>query len=160
MRYELKLSRHALQATLIVSCHLNRYSWQIQLRHHDRRLSLASPRLYKHAEAAVYAALRGFKQQMQQLTEHDQRLLLLWLRQVFDNSWLHVPMSERLVLLADDRVVPSPTLVAQVQAYQDMQNNQFEAQPMSLELPILYGMDDAGMRTRMYPLSLDLPMAT
>jgi hypothetical protein len=149
MRYELKLSRHTLQATLIVSCHLSRYSWQIQLRHQDRRLSLASPRLYKHAEVALYSALRGFKQQMHQLTEHDQRLLMLWLRQVFDNAWLHVPMTERLALLADDRVMASPALVAQVAAH-----------PVSLEPSTLQVRDNAGMRTRMCPLSLDLPLAS
>lgn len=160
MRYELKLSRHALQATLIVSCHLSRYSWQIQLRHQDRRLSLASPRLYKHPETALYSALRGFKQQMNQLTGIDQRLLMLWLRQVFDNAWLHVPISERLALLADDRVAPSPALIAQVQAYQCEQNTAAQAQPVSLVCPTMQIRDDAWMRTGMYPLSLDLLMAS
>ena len=160
MRYELKLSRHALQATLIVSYHLSRYSWQIQLRHQDSRASLMSPRLYKHAEVALYTALRGFKQQMNLLSEHDQRLLMLWLKQVFDNAWLHVPMSERLAILADDRVKPSPALVSQVQAYEQTQKQIHEAQPVSFTHPIMASMDSAGMRTRMCPLSLDLPIAS
>lgn len=144
MRYDLKLDRQRLSANIIVRCHLNRYSWDLVLKSHDFSIRFGTPRLYKHSEVALYDALKYAKQQVLKLSEHHQQLLILWLRQVFDNAWLHVPMAQRLVLLADDHVKPTPCFIRQVFAHQ--------AQPMSQQPDILTPMDNAGMRTRMCPL--------
>lgn len=152
MRYELKLDRQRLNASIIVRCYLNRYSWDLVIKSHDFSIRFGTPRLYKHSEVALYDALKYTKQHVLKFSEHQQQLLILWLRQVFDNAWLHVPMAQRLVLLEDDRVRPTPCFVRQITAHQ--------AQPVSQQPNILPPMDNAGMRTRMCPLSLDLPMAS
>jgi hypothetical protein len=143
MRYELKLDRQRLSASIVVRCYLNRYSWDLALKSHDFSISFGTPRLYKHGEVAVYDSLKYAKQHALKFSEHQQQLLILWLRQVFDNAWLHVPMAQRLVLLEDDRVRPTPCFVRQITAHQ--------AQPVSQQLDILASMDNAGMRTRMCP---------
>jgi hypothetical protein len=143
MRYELKLDRQRLSASIVVRCYLNRYSWDLVLKSHDFTIHFGTPRLYKHSEVAVYDALKYAKQHVLKFSEHQQQLLILWLRQVFDNAWLHVPMAQRLVLLEDDRVRPTPCFVRQITAHQ--------AQPVSQQSDILAPMDNAGMRTRMCP---------
>jgi hypothetical protein len=147
MRYDLKLDRQQrLSANIIVRCYLNRYSWDLVLKSHDFAIHFGTPRLYKHSEVAVYDALKYAKQHVLKFSDHHQQLLILWLRQVFDNAWLHVPMNQRLTLLDDDRVRPTPCFVRQIAAHQ--------AQPVSQQLGILASMDNAGMRTRMcHPLS-------
>ena len=143
MRYDLKLDRQRLSANIIVRCHLNRYSWDLVLKSHDFSIRFGTPRLYKHSEVALYDALKYAKQQVLKLSDQHQQLLILWLRQVFDNAWLHVPMAQRLVLLDDDRVKPTPCFIRQVSEHQ--------AQPVSQQTEILLPMDNAGMRTRMCP---------
>lgn len=143
MRYDLKLDRQRLSANIIVRCYLNRYSWDLVLKSHDFAIHFGTPRLYKHSEVAVYDALKYAKQHVLKFSDHHQQLLILWLRQVFDNAWLHVPMNQRLTLLEDDRVRPTPCFLRQVSAHQ--------AQPVSLQTEIMLPMDDAGMRTRMCP---------
>ena len=143
MRYDLKLDRQRLSANIIVRCYLNRYSWDLVLKSHDFAIHFGTPRLYKHSEVAVYDALKYAKQHVLKFSDHHQQLLILWLRQVFDNAWLHVPMTQRLALLDDDRVKPTPCFIRQVSAHQ--------AQPVSQQTEILLPMDDAGMRTRMCP---------
>lgn len=143
MRYELKLDRQRLSASLVVRCYLNRYSWDLMIRSQDFSIRFGTPRLYKHSEVALYDALKYAKQHVLKFSEHKQQLLILWLRQVFDNAWLHVPMAQRLVLLEDDRVRPTPCFVRQTTAHQ--------AQPVSQQSDILAPMDNAGMRTRMCP---------
>jgi hypothetical protein len=143
MRYDLKLNRQRLSANIIVRCYLNRYSWDLVLKSHDFAIHFGTPRLYKHSEVAVYDALKYAKQHVLKFSDHHQQLLILWLRQVFDNAWLHVPMTQRLAILEDDRVRPTPCFIRQVSAHQ--------AQPVSQQTEILLPMDDAGMRTRMCP---------
>jgi hypothetical protein len=143
MRYELKLDRQRLSASLVVRCYLNRYSWDLALKSHDFSIRFGTPRLYKHSEVALYDALKYAKQHVLKFSDHHQQLLILWLRQVFDNAWLHVPMAQRLILLDDDHVRPTPCFVRQISAHQ--------AQPVSQKIDILVPMDNAGMRTRMCP---------
>lgn len=143
MRYELKLDRHHLRACIVVRCHLNRYSWDLHFSGRDFTIRFGTPRLYKHAEVALYDALKYAKQHILRFTAVQQRVLMLWLRQVFDNAWLPVPMNQRLSRLTEDRVKPTPCFERQIQAHQ--------AQPVSQQLDILASMDNAGMRTRMCP---------
>ena len=143
MRYDLKIDRQRLSANIIVCCYLNRYSWDLVLKSHDFAIHFGTPRLYKHSEVAVYDALKYAKQHVLKFSDHHQQLLILWLRQVFDNAWLHVPMNQRLTLLEDDCVRPTPCFVRQIAAHQ--------AQPVSQQSDILAPMDNAGMRTRKCP---------
>lgn len=143
MRYELKLDRQRLSALILVRCHLNRYSWDLTFKGQGFSIQFGTPRLYKHREVAAYDALKYAKQHVLKFSEHHQQLLILWLRQVFDNVWLPVPMAQRLVLLNDDRVKPTPCFLRQITDHQ--------AQPVSQQPDILTPMDNARMRTRMCP---------
>ena len=155
MRYELKLDRQRLSALIVVRCYLNRYSWYLSFKGQGFSIHFGTPRLYMHSEVAVYDALKYAKQHVLKFSEHHQQLLILWLRQVFDNVWLPVPMAQRLVLLNDDRVKPTPCFLRQIAAH--------KAQPVSQQPDILAPMDNARMRTRMCSppleaeLDLDLP---
>lgn len=158
MRYELSLSRYKLSASLVVTHHLCRYRWHIKLSSDNSSLSQSSPRLFKHPESALYSALRAFKPFLIRLDDGPQKLLLLWLKQVFTNAWLHVPLPQRLSLLADDLVKPSPRFIAMVN--ESRQSADLLDQPMSQGVSNVALMGDAGMRTRMCPLSLDLAEAS
>lgn len=147
MRYELKLDRHHPRACIVVRCHLNRYSWDLHFSGRDFTIRFGTPRLYKHSEVALYDALKYAKQHILRFTAVQQRVLMLWLRQIFDNAWLPVPMDQRLSSLVVDRVKPTPCFERQIQAHQ--------AQPVSQQLDILASMDNAGMRTRMCPSTLE-----
>lgn len=143
MRYELKLDRQRLSASIIVRCHLNRYSWDLVLKSHDFSIRFGTPRLYKHSEVALYDALKYAKQHVLKFSDQHQQLLILWLRQVFDNAWLPVPMAQRQVLLEDDRVRPTPCFLRQIATHQ--------AESVNQQSDILAPMDNAGIRTRMCP---------
>jgi|GEM_PF-3053733 len=149
MRYELTLTRYKLSAALVVTHHLCRFRWHIKLSSDNSCLSQSSSRLFKHPESALYSALSAFKPLLGSIDQKHQKLMLLWLKQVFTNAWLHVPLSERLNLLADDLVKPSPRFIAMVNDFR--QEIDLLDQPVSLAVGTVALTENAGMRTRMCP---------
>lgn len=107
MRYELNVQRHQLRAYLHLFKEGHEVKWRIGFRAPGTSCSNQSARSYRYTETALYDGLRHLHQITKSLSNMQRQVLMLWLKQVFNNVWMHIPNEARVPFLMSDAVRPS-----------------------------------------------------
>ncbi|MDZ4298813.1 MAG: hypothetical protein U0998_00440 [Moraxellaceae bacterium] len=164
MRYELNVQRHRLSAQIHLIKHGHEVKWRIAFRAPGTSCSNVSARSYRFTETALYDASRQLYRMTTSFTETQRQVLLMWLKQIYNNAWVHIPVEARVPLLMSDAVRPSADVLSQF--YEDKASIS-KAQPVSLQFAIVDLTDNAGKRTGMCPppyasdrMGIELPRAS